>query len=70
MTYRDGDKVLIKGCDGDPDAVGRVGMIVGDAPIDGRWTVIGVGSYLGPAACRTDQLKALIPPHKTDGGAR
>jgi hypothetical protein len=58
-----GDRVLILACAEDPRAAGKTGRIVDEAPpgplTGGRWTVAGVGLFIAPVLCTTQELRKL-----------
>jgi hypothetical protein len=60
-VFNANDKVLIVKCEDDPRAVGRTGYIVDEVPpgplTQGRWTVTGVGFFIGPVLCGAHELK-------------
>ncbi|MFJ3221343.1 hypothetical protein ACIPLC_36170 [Kitasatospora sp. NPDC086801] len=57
------DRVLIVSCKDDPRAVGRIGWIVDEVPpgplTQGRWTVNGLGFFIGPTLCETAELQKV-----------
>ncbi|MFB8353454.1 hypothetical protein [Streptomyces niveus] len=59
--FQAGDKVRIVSCEDDPRAAGRTGRIVDAVPpgplTGGRWTVNGIGLFIGPVLCRTSELR-------------
>ncbi|MER6635118.1 hypothetical protein ACFXAY_29120 [Streptomyces microflavus] len=61
MPFKAGDRVRIVSCEDDPRAAGRTGRIVDEVPpgplTEGRWTVHGIGLLIGPALCRTRELR-------------
>ncbi|MEU9396613.1 hypothetical protein AB0D86_42265 [Streptomyces sp. NPDC048324] len=54
------DEVLITSCEDDPRAVGKTGWIVDEVPpgplTNGRWTVNGVGLFIGPVLCHSHEI--------------
>ena len=63
MSFKAGDKVRIVSCEDDPRAAGRTGRIVDEVPpgplTGGRWTVIGISLFIGPALCHTSELEVI-----------
>jgi hypothetical protein len=61
--FQSGDRVLVMACEDDPRAVGRIGIIVDEVPpgplTQGRWTVRGLGLFIGPALCKASELKRV-----------
>jgi hypothetical protein len=59
--FQAGDKVRIVSCEDDPRAAGRTGRIVDEVPpgplTGDRWTVNGVGLFIGPVLCHAHELR-------------
>ncbi|WP_274914335.1 hypothetical protein [Streptomyces sp. WZ-12] len=60
--FHAGDEVQILNCADDPRATGWTGRIIDEVPpgplTEGRWTVHGVGLFIGPVLCHTHELRA------------
>ncbi|MFI9588267.1 hypothetical protein ACIHCQ_42280 [Streptomyces sp. NPDC052236] len=61
MAFKAKDQVVIVSCEDDPRAVGKTGRIVDEVPpgplTNGRWTVSGIGLFIGPVLCHTNELR-------------
>ncbi|MFF7359944.1 hypothetical protein [Streptomyces sp. NPDC008125] len=61
--FQAGQKVRIVACEDDPRAVGRTGRIVDEVPpgplTGGRWTVAGIGVFIGPVLAHAHELQPL-----------
>ncbi|MEU5958805.1 hypothetical protein [Streptomyces sp. NPDC047525] len=62
MTGRE-NEVLIVSCEDDPRAAGRIGYVLDEEPpgelTDYRWTVSGLGFFIGDVLCFDDELEWL-----------
>jgi hypothetical protein len=63
--FAGGERVLVVACEDDPRAVGRVGTVLDEVepgPLTGgRWTVTGLGFWVGPVLCHTSELRKANP---------
>lgn len=61
--FKSGDWVRVLACEDDPRAVGKVGIVVDEVPpgklTQGRWTVRGLGIFIGPALCEASELQRV-----------
>jgi hypothetical protein len=62
VSARD-NEVLVLACEDDPRAEGRVGYVLDEVPpgelTDFRWTVAGLGLFIGNVLCHDDELEWL-----------
>ncbi|MGW2837124.1 hypothetical protein ACWCWD_04920 [Streptomyces sp. NPDC001493] len=61
--FQAGQKVLIVACEDDKRAIGRTGRIVDEVPpgplTGGRWTVTGIGVFIGPVLAHPHELRPV-----------